>query len=155
MGPYNSIYDTYDTSGTIDFFKLINNDIIHIFNKHNIDKTYTLSNIYTYKQYKAINEILYVIIFVIILILILTIINKNVKYFDTIAYDILVTTIITISFVYIIQLIYDILFRNNINYDEYEYEKPTDKYAYKQNYPKDNSSGDDDNKRKKNKCNKK
>lgn len=153
MDTYNSIYDTYDTSGTIDFFKLVNNDILQIFNTHNVDKTHTLSNIYTYKKYKAINEILYVIMFVTILILLLTIVNKNVKYFDTFAYDILVATIIIISFIYIIQLIYDILFRNNINYDEYEYEKPTNTYSYKNKYPKDYSEDDDDSK--KNKCNKK
>jgi hypothetical protein len=47
-GPYNSIYDTYDTSGTITYFQLINNEIIKLFNTNNVNKTYTLSNIYTY-----------------------------------------------------------------------------------------------------------
>ena len=51
--PYNSIYDNYDTSGTINFFKLVNNEIIKLFEVNNINKTKSLSNIYTYKQYKA------------------------------------------------------------------------------------------------------
>ena len=29
-GPYNSIYDTYDTSGTITFFQLVNNELIKL-----------------------------------------------------------------------------------------------------------------------------
>ena len=142
-GPYNSIYDTYDTSGTITFFQLVNNEIIKLFNTNNVNKTYTLSNIYKYKKYKAINEILY------ILILLLTILNKNIEYFDNIAYGILVGVIIAVGFIYIAQKIIDILFRNNLNYDEYEfnYNKPEKMYIYK-NIPFSTSDNT-------NKCNKK
>lgn len=150
MSPYNSIYDTYDTSGTITYFQLINNEIIKLFDTHNVNKTYTLSNIYTYKKYKAINEILYIVLFITILILLLTILNKNIDYFDNVAYGILVGVIIAVGVIYIIQKILDILFRNNLNYDEYEFEynKPDKMYVYKN---KPFSISDDNTK----KCNKK
>ena len=150
--PYNSIYDNYDSSGTITFFELVNNDIIKLFNKANVDKTYSLSNIYTYKKYKAINEMLYVLLFMTIAILLLTILNKMVTYFDDVAYGILVGVIIAIGTIDIVQKIFDILFRNNINYDEYEYkyDKPDKKYVYK-NKPFATSDEDDN----ANKCNKK
>jgi hypothetical protein len=148
-GPYNSIYDTYDTSGTITYFQLINNELIKLFNTNNLNKTYTLSNIYTYKKYKAINEILYIILFITILILLLTILNKNIEYFDNVAYGILVGVIIAVGIIYIAQKILDILFRNNLNYDEYEfnYDKPEKLYVYK-NKPFSTSDNT-------NKCNKK
>ena len=147
--PYNSIYDTYDTSGTINYFDLVNKEIIKLFDTHTVNKTYTLSNIYTYKKYKAINEILYIILIITIIILILTILNKNVSYFDNFAYGILVGVIIAIGSIDIVQKILDILFRNNINYDEYEYtyDKSNKLYVYKN---KPFSTNDDENK-----CNKK
>ena len=149
---YNSIYDNYDSSGTINFFQLVNNEIIKLFNTSNVNKTYSLSNIYTYKKYKAINEILYIILFITIAILLLTILNKMVTYFDDVAYGILVGVIIAFGSIIIVQKIFDILFRNNINYDEYEYkyDKPDKKYVYK-NKPFATSDEDDN----ANKCNKK
>jgi len=149
---YNSIYDNYDSSGTINFFQLVNNEIIKLFNTSNVNKTYSLSNIYTYKKYRAINEILYIILFMTILILLLTILNKMVTYFDDVAYGILVGVIIAIGTITIVQKIFDILFRNNINYDEYEYkyDKPDKKYVYK-NKSFATSDSDDN----ANKCNKK
>lgn len=154
MNPYNSIYDTYDTSGTIDFFNLVSFDITQLFNTNNVNKTKSLSNIYTYKKYKAINEILYVILFVTILILLLTILNKYVEYFDNVAYSIIIGVIIAVTFIYILQLISDILFRNNINYDEYQFEKPKKDVFVYTNIPFKSSVAVTD-ESKDNKCNKK
>jgi hypothetical protein len=151
--PYNSIYDNYDSSGTINFYQLVNNEIIKLFNTSSVNKTYSLSNIYTYKKYRAINEILYIILFITIVILLLTILNKMVTYFDDVAYGILVGVIIAIGTIDIVRKIFDILFRNNINYDEYEYkyDKPDKQYVYK-NKPFSTSDSDEDSA---NKCNKK
>ena len=150
--PYNSIYDNYDSSGTINFYQLVNNEIIKLFNTSSVNKTYSLSNIYTYKKYKAINEMLYVLLFMTIAILLLTILNKMVTYFDDVAYGILVGVIIAIGTIDIVQKIFDILFRNNINYDEYEYkyDESNKKDVYK--YKSFSTSDDEDTA---NKCNKK
>ena len=64
------------------FFNDINNDVTVIYDKNNLNKQYSLTNISIYKKYKSINYILGVIILLCIVIVILTMLNKNVPYFD-------------------------------------------------------------------------
>jgi hypothetical protein len=142
----NTSTNIYDPSS---FLKLINNEFNKLYNTNNVNKTYSLNNIYIYKKYKSINYILYVILFVTIIILILTFLNKNFKYFDDYAYSIIVAVIIGSTTVYIITKILDILLRNNINYDEYEFKKPNKLYVYKNIIYTDNKSETIENK-----CNK-
>jgi len=128
---YNSQYDGYDTNRTIHLLNTLNGELKNMYETNNTEKSKSLSNIYLYKKYKSLNYILFIILILIFSILFLTIIHKNITYFDSTAYIIVISVIISVGFLYVSQLIIDVLFRNNLNYDEYQFElsqKPTIKY---------------------------
>jgi hypothetical protein len=128
---YNSKYDNYDSSKTTTLLNTVNDKIKNEYDINNTNKTKSLNNIHTYKKYKSLNYILFIILSLIISILLLTILHNNVQYFDSTSYVITISIIISIGCIYIFQLIMDVLFRNNLNYDEYNFkmsEKPTIMY---------------------------
>jgi hypothetical protein len=103
------------------FFNDINNDVTVIYDKNNLNKQYSLTNISIYKKYKSINYILGVIILLCIIIVILTMLNKNMPYFDDNSYIVIVSIILALGIVYIIKLVFDTITRSNLNFDEYEF----------------------------------
>jgi len=145
---YNPAYDNYDSSKTNTLLNTVKDEIKNAYDINNTNKTKSLNNIHTYKKYKSLNYILFIILSLLISVLLLTILHNNVEYFDETSYVITISIIISIGCIYIFQLIMDVLFRNNLNYDEYNFkisEKPTIRYKG-QNMPYSKND---------NKCNKK
>jgi len=78
-------------------------------------------NIYYYKRYKAENYLLYFIMIICVLIIILTIIKNLNPFFDDMAYSAIIGTILGLSVIYISYLLWNMMFRDNQNFDEYNY----------------------------------
>jgi hypothetical protein len=117
---YNkNLVTTTNSDQVLNFYNHVYDDI----NKFNLDKENAISNIYVYKKTKMINKIFYMIISVCVIIIILTFINKTFKYFDDVAYLIICGVFVGTAFVYIGYLLWDLYFRDNLNFDEYDYNK--------------------------------
>ena len=119
-------YENSDESYNINniatqFFYNIDHDVQKIYDKHNINKQYSITNISVYKKYKSINYILGVIIILCIVLVLLTMMNKNMPYFDDNSYIVIVSIVLAVGIVYIIKLVFDTTSRSNINFDEYEF----------------------------------
>jgi hypothetical protein len=104
---YKSAYDTMNT-------KL-----------RDVDKTkqLVLSNIYSYKKNKAHNKLLLFIIIICIILIIITNFKKIYQYPDDIVYGFIIGSIVGLACIYIGYSLWDFSFRNNQNYDEYDYSK--------------------------------
>ena len=117
---YNkNLITSTNSDQVLNFYNHVYDDI----NKFNLDKENAISNIYVYKKTKMINKIFYMIISVCVIIIILTFINKTFNYFDDVAYLIICGVFVGTAFVYIGYLLWDLYFRDNINFDEYDYNK--------------------------------
>jgi amino acid permease len=78
-------------------------------------------NTYYYKRYKSENNILYVVIAILILIIILSMIRKKYPIFDDTSYSIIVGIILAILLIYIVYSIWKLFYKDELNYDEYNY----------------------------------
>ena len=117
---YNTQLNTTTNSDQVlNFYNGVYDDI----NKFNLDKETAISNIYVYKKTKTINKIFYIIISVCVIIILLTFINKTFKYFDDVAYLIICGVFVGIAIIYIGYILWELYFRDNINFDEYNYNK--------------------------------
>lgn len=117
---YNTnLNTTTDSDQVLNFYNEVYDDI----NRFNLDKETAISNIYVYKKTKTINKIFYMIISVCVIIILLTFINKTFKYFDDVAYLIICGVFVGIAVIYIGYILWELYFRDNINFDEYNYNK--------------------------------
>jgi hypothetical protein len=114
---------TYDNSGVLQYFNSVYDNLSVINNENLINENTAKYNIYNYKKIKMYNHILYIIIITCIIVIILTFLRKQFKYFDDSAYLLLVAITIGLSVCYIIYIIWDLLFRDNINFDEYDFSR--------------------------------
>jgi hypothetical protein len=128
LAQYENSDETYNISTiATQFFDNIDQDVQKIYDKHNINKQYSLTNISVYKKYKSINYILGIIILLCIVLVVLTMMNKNMSYFDDNSYIVIVSIVLALSIVYIIKLVFDTTSRSNINFDEYEFSTSNNK----------------------------
>lgn len=90
-----------------------------------VDKTkqLILSNIYSYKKNKAQNKLLLFIIIICIILIIITYFKRIYQYPDDIVYGFIIGSIVGLAFIYIGYSLWDFSFRDNQNYDEYDYSK--------------------------------
>jgi hypothetical protein len=104
---YNSVYDTLNNKN------------------RDVDKTkeLVLSNIYSYKKNKAQNKLLFVIIIVCIILIIITYLNNTFMLVDDTVYGFIIGTILGFTFIYIGYSLWVFSFKDNKNYDEYDYGK--------------------------------
>jgi hypothetical protein len=120
MGLYTDYSDAsfqfpYYTSKQTAFYE----DVENILSK---DKGSSVKwNTYYYKRYKALNSILYFIMLICVIIIVLTIVKKKMSFFDDTAYSVIVGIILAMSVMYIITQTWGIMFRDNQNFDEYNY----------------------------------
>lgn len=114
---------TYDNSGVLQFFNNVYYDLNDINNNNLIDEGNAKRNLYNYKKTKAYIYVLYIIIITCLIVLFLTFLRKNVNYFDDKAYLMIVSISIGIAVCYIFYILWDILFRDNINFDEYNFSR--------------------------------
>ena len=124
---YNKTSDMYRNQKAVDFYVEGKKNKFQKRNKHllqDVDNKIRQKEIYTYyyKKYNAQKKILMNIIVASLLTIVLTYLNKSYKFLLTDTLFILALGIIfaTIVINICIQL-FDILFRNNINYDEYDF----------------------------------
>jgi len=111
----------YDSCYVKQFLNNINEEVTILYDKNNLNKQASLTNIGIYKKYKAINYILGVVVVLCIIIVLLTIINKDVSYFDDTSYIIVMSILLSFGLVYITKLIFDLSTRDKINFDEYSF----------------------------------
>jgi hypothetical protein len=111
----------YDSCYVKQFLNNINEEVTILYDKNNLNKQVSLTNISNYKKYKSINYILGVIILLCIIIVLLTIINKNVSYFDNNSYIIVISIVLSFGLLYITKLFFDMSTRDKINFDEYSF----------------------------------
>lgn len=76
-------------------------------------------NIYYYKKYKRINEILRRVMLGLVIILILSKLRSD--YFDTTSFNLIVGFIISILFIYVLYSLWDLYLRDEKNFDEYSF----------------------------------
>jgi hypothetical protein len=76
-------------------------------------------NIYYYKKYKRINEILRRVMVGLIIILILAKLRSD--YFDDTSFHIIVGFLISILFIYVLYSLWDLYLRDEKNFDEYSF----------------------------------
>ena len=137
--PYDETKDIEDDT-MLQFFKYVDYELDTTINKNILNKQNSLFKLYEYKKYKSINYIFLVIILVCFVIIGLTIINKNISYFDNNFYMISVSLLLVFSIVYIGYLIFDVYTRNNINYDEYDFNTKNNKKQISNDNKKNNYS---------------
>jgi hypothetical protein len=104
---YESVYNTLDTKN------------------RDVDKTkeLVLSNIYSYKKNKAQNKLLFVIIVMCVILIIISYLNKKFMLLNDTMYAFTMGTIIGFTLIYVGYSLWDFSFRDNMNYDEYDYDK--------------------------------
>ena len=104
---YESVYNTLDTKN------------------RDVDKTkeLVLSNIYSYKKNKAQNKLLFVIIIMCIILIIISYLNKTFMLVNDTIYGFTIGTILGFTLIYIGYSLWEFSFRDNMNYDEYDYDK--------------------------------
>lgn len=78
-------------------------------------------NTYFYKKYQTQTRLLYVIIVVCFILILLSLIRSKISYFDDTAYSILCGAVLAMAFVVIYYMLWDLMIRDNINYDEYNF----------------------------------
>ena len=78
-------------------------------------------NYYYYKRFKKINEILRYYILICIVLILLSKLQS--PYFDNMSYYFITGIIIAGLFIYVMYSLWDIYIRDNINFDEYDYNR--------------------------------
>ena len=113
----------YENSGVLQYFNSVHDNINEINNNNLVDQNNAKHNLYNYKKVKMYNSVLYIVIITCVIVLLLTFLHKNNNYFDNTSYLIIVSIFIGISVCYILYLLKDIIFRDNMNFDEYDYNR--------------------------------
>jgi hypothetical protein len=119
----NSDYTGYDNKGVLNYFNSVYDDVNNINNDNLINEKNAKYNVYNYKKNKMYINVLYVVIITCIIVLILTFIRKQNNYFDSNAYLIIVSISLGIAACYILYLLKDILFRDKMDFDEYDFSR--------------------------------
>ena len=104
---FNTVHDTLDNK---------NRDV-------DKKKELILSNIYSYKKHKAQNKLIFIVIIVCLIIITIYYTNNLFNYMNNTIYSIIMGTIIAGIFIYVALFLWDFSFRDNFNYDEYDYGK--------------------------------
>jgi len=120
---FNNINSAYDYGKTQAFYKSAYDEIDKELRGIDNTKELTLSNIYSYKKSKAQNRLLYVIIIMCIILIIISYVNKMYNLLDDNMYAFTIGTILGLTIIYVGYSLWDFSFRDNINYDEYDYGK--------------------------------
>jgi hypothetical protein len=102
--------------------RYLNADNINKYRHLNEDLKTVQVNTYYYKRYKSENQILYFIMFVCFIIISIALIKKKLTSFDDLSYSIIVGIIIVLSLFYILHSIYLLTFKDELNYDEDNYQ---------------------------------
>ena len=112
-----------DSEGTLQYFNSVYDNLNTINNDNLINESNAKHNLYNYKKTKMYIHILYVVIITCLVLLFLTFLRKQNNYFDDTAYLIVVAVSLGIAVCYILYLVKDIIFRDNMNFDEYDYSR--------------------------------
>jgi hypothetical protein len=113
----------YENSGVLKYYNSVYDNINELNNNNLIDQHNAKHNLYNYKKVKMYNNVLYVVMITCVILLLLTFLHKNNNYFDGTAYLIIVAIFLGIAVCYILYLLKDIIFRDNMNFDEYDYNR--------------------------------
>lgn len=126
MPAYNSLDTTtngVDSPGVLNYFTSVYDDVNNINNDNLINEKNAKYNVYNYKKTKMYINVLYVVIIACVIVLLLTFLRKQNNYFDSTAYLIIVSISLGIAACYILYLLKDILFRDKMDFDEYDFSK--------------------------------
>ena len=112
-----------DNTGVLNYFNSVYDDVNIINNDNLIHEKNAKYNVYNYKKTKMYINVLYVVIITCVIILLLTFLRKQNNYFDSTAYLIIVSISLGIAACYILYLLKDILFRDKMDFDEYDFSR--------------------------------
>jgi hypothetical protein len=99
----------------------LNNVVLNVAQKPNQDIHIARWNTFYYKKYKAQNNILLFIIGVCVFVIILKLLRKGYPYFDHTSYLTVLGITIGLTAAVLIFAIKDIYYKDNMNFDEYEF----------------------------------
>ena len=102
--------------------RYLNADNINIDKHLNEDLKKVQVNTYYYKRYKSENQILYFIMVTCFIIILIAFIKKKLAFFDDLSYSIIIAIIMTLSLSYILYSIYLLTYKDEVNYDEDNYQ---------------------------------
>ena len=102
--------------------RYLNADNINIDKHLNEDLKKVQVNTYYYKRYKSENQILYFVMVTCFIIILIAFIKKKLAYFDDLSYSIIIAIIMTLSLSYILYSIYLLTYKDEVNYDEDNYQ---------------------------------
>ena len=102
--------------------RYLNADNINIDKHLNEDLKKVQVNTYYYKRYKSENQILYFVMVTCFIIILIAFIKKKIAYFDDLSYSIIIAIIMTLSLSYILYSIYLLTYKDEVNYDEDNYQ---------------------------------
>jgi len=114
---------TPDSEGILQYFNSVYDNLNTINDDNLISESNAKHNLYNYKKTKMYIHVLYVVIITCLVLLVLTFLRKQNNYFDDTAYLIVVAVSLGIALCYILYIVKDILFRDNMNFDEYDYSR--------------------------------
>lgn len=123
---YSTLNDNivgYDSSGVINYFNSVYDNVQIINNDNLINEKNAKYNLYNYKKTKMYIYVLYVVIITCLIVLLLTFIKKQNNYLDDKSYLIIVSISLGIATCYILYLFKDISFRDKMDFDEYDYNR--------------------------------
>ena len=112
-----------ENPGVLQYFNSVYDDLNNINNDNLINENNAKYNLYNYKKTKMYIQVLYVVIITCLILLVVTFLRKQNNYFDDTAYLIVVGISLGIACCYILYLVKDIMFRDNMNFDEYDYSR--------------------------------
>jgi hypothetical protein len=107
--------------GVPKFFDDVHDTLTSIQDTNLVNEETAKYNLYNYKKYKVYNSVLYIIIITCLIVLTLTFLRKRITYFDDKAYLITVGISVGLSLCYIFYILWDLFFRDNNNFDEYNF----------------------------------
>jgi len=80
-------------------------------------------NTYYYKKYRQQTKLMVFIIIICLIMITLTKLRNRSKYFDEKSYTIIIGSILAFAFIYLMYGLWDLYFKDNKNFDEYDYSK--------------------------------
>jgi hypothetical protein len=111
----------------------LNDMILNVANKPNEDIEVARWNTFYYKKYKAQNNILLFLIGVCVFVIILKLLRRGFPYFDKTSYLTILGITIGLTAAVLIFSIKDIYYRDNMNFDEYDFTARTREFDISMN----------------------